>query len=669
MIKQALSYLTSGDARLCLNMCNSYLKHFPKNEILWCLCARANITLKLFDDAKKNIDKAMEIAPDFALTKDTYGDFLLLQGKPDLALKEYQKVLQLNADIPQIKEKIERAKALQNKFQNLQKETDNKQAKTLQRHMSFEDDIKQAQEHKESERNEEAEDIYRNILKKNPNHVEAARLLAAIAVEHKRYSDAEILLKRVVKNAPDYARAWKDLVDAQREQEKFDEATTSAQELLRITPDAAPSHIVYASIIGLAGRHEEAIEVYKKAIALSPKLAGIASCSMAHHLKTIGKQKEAIAAYRQSVAIKPEHAESYWSLANLKTFQFTDEEIDVMQGLLLNKELPDESRVYIYNALGLDYESRKDYQKAFDNMSSCNQLRRQSESYDPVETETFHETIITLFNEEFFQQEAAKPSDITPIFIVGLPRSGSTLIEQILASHTQVEGTHELSDLSRAMQSVRRGSRSKKRFPEALEHFALEQWTSLGQNYLNSTKRYRTDKLFFIDKNPNNFTFVGALKLALPQAKIINARRHPLDSCYGSFKQLFASGQPFTYDLSELGEYYMLYQKLMDYWHDVLPNFVLDIHYEKVVNDLDTEVRQILDFCDLPFEENCLRFHETERAVKTASSEQVRQPLYSSSVNLWRNYENNLDDLIETLKPLLIKLPKSERPISLQKID
>ena len=653
---------------MCLNVCNVHLKHFPKNEQLWCLCAQANITLKLFDNAKENLEKAMEIAPDFALARDTYGDFLLLQGRPDMALKEYQQALQLNADIPRIEEKIERAKALQNKFRHLQKATDNKQGKTLQRHMSFENEIKLAQEHKESERNEEAEDIYRSILKKDPNHLEAARLLAAIAVEHERYSDAEILLKRVVRNAPDYALAWKELVDAQREQEKYDEATTSAQELLKITPDAAPSHMVYASIIGLAGRHEDAIEVYKKAIALSPKMAA-ALCSMAHHLKTIGKQKEAIAAYRQSVAIKPEHAESYWSLANLKTFQFTDEEIDVMQGLLLNKELPDESRVYIYNALGLDYESRKDYQKAFDNMSSCNQLRRQSESYDPVETETFHETIITLFNEEFFQQEAAKPSDITPIFIVGLPRSGSTLIEQILASHTQVEGTHELSDLSRAMQSVRRGSRSKKSFPEVLEHFALEQWTSLGQNYLNSTKRYRTGKLFFIDKNPNNFTFVGALKLALPHAKIINARRHPLDSCYGSFKQLFASGQPFTYDLSELGEYYMQYQKLMDYWHDVLPNFVLDIHYEKVVNDLDTEVRQILDFCDLPFEENCLRFHETERAVKTASSEQVRQPLYSSSVNLWRNYENNLDDLIETLKPLLIKLPKSERPISLQKID
>ena len=650
-------------------MCNAHLKHFPKNEILWCLCARANITLKLLDDAKKNLDKAMEIAPDFALTKDTYGDFLLLQGKPDMALKEYQQALQLNADIPRIEEKIKRAKALQNKFRNLQKATKNKQEKTLRRRMSFEDDIKQAQEHKESERNEEAEDIYRNILKQDPNHVEAARLLAAIAVEHKRYSDAEILLKRVVRNAPDYARAWKDLVETQREQEKFDEATTSAQELIRINPDAAISHMVYAGIIGLAGRHEEAIEVYKKAIELSPKIGEVALCNMAHHLKTIGKQKEAIAAYRQSVAINPEYTEPYWSLANLKTFQFTDEEIDAMQKLLLNKDLTDESKVYIHNALGLNYESRKDYQKAFDNMSSCNQLRRQSESYDPVEIETFHEKIITLSNEEFFQQEAAKPSDITPIFIIGLPRSGSTLIEQILASHTQVEGTHELSDFSRAMQSVRRGSRSKKRFPEVLEHFSLEQWTSLGRNYLNSTKKYRTEKLFFIDKNPNNFTFVGALKLALPNAKIINARRHPLDSCYGSFKQLFASGQPFTYDLSELGEYYMQYQKLMDYWHDVLPNFVLDVHYEKVVNDLDVEVRKILDFCGLPFEENCLRFHETKRAVKTASSEQVRQPLYSSSVNLWRNYENNLADLIEILKPLLIKLPKSERPISLQKID
>ncbi|MDP6442054.1 MAG: sulfotransferase [Candidatus Poseidoniia archaeon] len=654
---------------MCLTACNVALKRFPKDVNLLCLSARANISLRLFEDAKKSLDEAILIAPDFIMARDTYGDLLFIQGQPDQALKEYQYTLQLDPSRTHIEEKIERAKELQIKLQTLQKKAQEDHSIISQQRLSFEEEMTQAREHKESGRGKEAEDIYRSILKRDPNHVEAARLLARIAMDHERYHEAEILLMRVVKNAPDYARAWIDLANTQNDQDKHHEATKSAHELLRITPESAESYMLYAGIIGSAGRHEAAIIAYEKAIKLSPQKAGAFS-SMAHHLKTIGRQDEAIAAYRHSIAIKPDHTESYWSLVNLKTFQFKDEEIDTMQALLLKKDLSDESRVHLHNALGLEYESRKEYQKSFDNMTKCNQLRRKAESYDPVETESLHQKIITIFNAGFFEQDAADVSDVSPIFIVGLPRSGSTLLEQILASHTQVEGTYELSDLSRTMQSVRRQNpRGKKSFPESLEHFNLQQWVAIGQGYLESTQKYRTDRAFFVDKNPNNFTFIGALKLALPNAKIINARRHPLDSCYGSYKQLFASGQSFSYDLVELGEYYLQYQNLMEYWHQVLPNFILDVHYENVVNDLETEVERILDFCGLPFEEHCLRFHETERAVKTASSEQVRQPLYSSSVNLWRNYENNLGDLIEILKPLLIQLPKSEQPLSLQTED
>ncbi len=492
---QAFSYLKSGDAKMCLTVCNVTLQRFPKDINLLCLCARANIALRLFEDAQKNLDKAMAIAPDFSIARETYGDLLTIQGKPDRALGQ----------------------------------------------------------------SNEAEDIYRSILKRDPNHVEAARLLARIAMDHERYQEAEIFLKHALKNAPDYARAWIDLVNAQKEQDKLDEATESALELLRITPDSPESHMMYAGVIGSAGRHEKAIIAYKQAIELSPEKPGAFS-SMAHHLKTIGRQDEAIAAYRQSIVIKPDHTESYWSMANLKTFQFNNEEIDAMQALLLQEDLPDESRVHVYNALGHEYESRKDYQKAFENFSSCNQLRRKAESYDPVETETQHEKIIAIFDKKFCSQTAADASNISPIFIVGLPRSGSTLIEQILASHSQVEGTHELSDLPRTMQSARRKGSIKKSFPESVEHFDLQQWVEIGENYLNSTQKYRTDRPFFIDKTPNNFIFAGVLKLALPNAKIINARRHPLDSCFGSYKQLFASGQPFTYDLFELGEYYLEYQ-------------------------------------------------------------------------------------------------------------
>jgi hypothetical protein len=290
-------------------------------------------------------------------------------------------------------------------------------------------------------------------------------------------------------------------------------------------------------------------------------------------------------------------------------------------------------------------------------------MRRKVEKYDPVENETGMEKSISVFCKDLFEKHAtAGNPDSAPIFIVGLPRSGSTLIEQILASHSMVDGTHELSELTQAVKNIRKGAANQDRYPDNIPDLSPDQLAAIGQGYIASTKKYRSDAPYFIDKNPNNFVFIGLLRLVLPNAKIINARRHPLDSCFGTYKQLFASGQPFSYDLTELGEYYVQYQRLLDHWHQQIPGFVLDVQYEQVVADLETQVRRILDFCGLPFEESCLRFHETERAVKTASSEQVRRPIYSSSVNLWRNYETHLDELIHILKPLLSDLSEADQP-------
>ena len=269
-----------------------------------------------------------------------------------------------------------------------------------------------------------------------------------------------------------------------------------------------------------------------------------------------------------------------------------------------------------------------------------------------------------MFDSEFLAKNiGAEKSPITPIFITGLPRSGSTLIEQILPSHSQVDGTHELGDLDRVIDATRRKKKSRRvLFPQQLANLKPADWTELGREYIERTETFRGDAPYFVDKNPNNFVHIGMLRLAIPNAKIINAMRHPLDSCFGSFKQLFASGQPFTYDLTEVGEYYRQYRKLMDHWREVLPEFVLDVQYQQVVADLETNVRHILEFCGLPFEDACLRFYETERAVKAASSEQVRRPIYSSSVNLWRNYESQLETLIDILEPRLQELPQADRP-------
>ena len=435
--------------------------------------------------------------------------------------------------------------------------------------------------------------------------------------------------------------------------------------MLALAPDMPESYLLEAGVLGVMGDQEGAIEGYEAALELAPERPG-ALISLAHQQKTIGRQDEAIANYRRSIAVKPSHAEAYWSLANLKTFQFETHEIEAMQDLLSGDAIDDAARVQLHNALGLDFESRGDFDTAFTHFRDCNVLRRESESYDPVETESRYDNVVELFDSEFFEQHTgAGCTDASPIFVVGLPRSGSTLIEQILASHSSVDGTHELHDLAHVIQAISAPRRRKEQFPASVAQLKTGGWAKIGDEYIAATQKFRGDAAFFVDKNPNNFIFVGLLKLALPNAKIINARRHPLDSCFGSYKQLFAAGQPFTYDLTEVGEYYLQYQRLMEHWHDMIPGYVLDVHYEDNVANLEEQVRRMLDFCNLPFESGCLEFHKTDRAVKTASSEQVRRPIYSSSVNLWRRYESHLGELIEVLEPLLRDLPEVDRPMSL----
>ncbi len=658
---QAQARLRSGDADAAAGICEQALTEFPEDANILCVAAQAGLILRRFDDCRRRAEEAIRLFPDFANAHDVYGDLLLATGAAELAVNEYEKTLKLDPARPATLRKIDRARQLASENQTLAAQPASTRLRAPRSRMAFEAEIREAERQVREGSPNKAEKIYRDILKKDPDHVEAARLLAAMAVKHERYREAEVFLQRAVKMAPDYLRAWADLANVQRELDHLDDAIASATRVLELAPDKAESHMLYASVIGLAGRHEDAIEMYRKALVASPERAG-AMCSMAHHLKTIGRQDEAVAQYRAAIAAKPDHAEAYWSLANLKTFRFEDAEVDAMEALLKEGHLPDLSRSQIHNALGFEYEARNLYDRAFTNFDQCNRIRRLSESYDPVDTESTHDRVIEMFNEEFLSQAGADPVQPTPILIVGLPRSGSTLIEQILASHSLVDGTHELGDLTRAVQTLRRRARQQERFPDFLDRTRTAGWSRIGREYLERTAKYRGGAPYFIDKNPNNFVFAGVLKLAMPNAKIINARRHPLDSCLGAYKQLFASGQPFTYEMTELAEYYLQYQRLMDHWHAVMPEFVLDVLYEDVVTDLEAQVRRLLAFCGLPFEVACLNFHETKRAVKTASSEQVRQPIYSSSVDLWRNYEAHLDTLVHILEPLLTALPAESRP-------
>jgi len=350
---------------------------------------------------------------------------------------------------------------------------------------------------------------------------------------------------------------------------------------------------------------------------------------MGHVLKTIGRTDESIEAYRKCIRKHPAYGEAYWSLANLKTFEFEGEEVKVMQAMVEREHVPDESKVNLYLSIGKHFENEKEYRKAFEHYRLGNELRRSHEIYDPVQTQVVHDRIIEVFNKEFFQQrEGWGDPDASPILVVGLPRSGSTLIEQILASHSMVEGTMELPDLARLIGSLsKRQKKGRIEYPEAILDLDKDAIQALGRSYIDSTSRFRGDKVYFIDKMPNNFPSIGFLQLVLPNAKVINARRHPLDSCMGSYKQLFFKGQSWSYDQFEIGQYYLQYQRIMDHWHEVLPGKVLDIHYEDMVADQESQTRRLLEHLGLPWEDQVLRFYETERAINTASSEQVRQPI------------------------------------------
>jgi len=436
------------------------------------------------------------------------------------------------------------------------------------------------------------------------------------------------------------------------ETDELEECHEVLQTAIKLQPELALPYSMMGYLHNKAGRFEKAAEVFK--IALEKQADhGASLAGLGHALKTIGRQEEAVETYRNCIKAFPDFGDAYWALANLKTYRFRDDEIAAMDEKVDNESLDSEARANFNYSLGKAYEDRGDYDQAFERYDRGAKLRRSNENDDPVRPETPHVEIMETITSELFQQnkDYGDP-DPAPIFIVGLPRSGSTLIEQILASHSQVDGTHELPDLPHIINAIDQQKPNGVGYPQALLHYG-EVLATIGRQYIVRTRRYRGDAPFFTDKMPGNFASVGLIALILPKAKVINARRYPLDSCMSCYKQLFYKGQRFTYDLVELGKYYLEYQRMMDYWHEILPGKVLDVQYEQLVADQESQTRRLLEHCGLPWEDNCLRFYETDRAVVTASSEQVRQPIYSMSVNSWRRFEKHLGPLIEVLEPLL----------------
>ena len=502
---------------------------------------------------------------------------------------------------------------------------------------------------------EAAESLVRAWLIKHGDHTEAMRLLARIGIARKVFGDAELLLAAVLERAPNYRPARLEYAGVLVDLHKYQEARRQLDELLRDEPDSPQLRTLHAASCAGLGEHERAIELYGALLRGTPEDAAV-HLSIAHALKTLGRTEEGIAAYRRAAGCRPDFGDAYWSLANLKTYHFAQEELAQIRASLDAPSTDLVDRYHLCFALAKALEDQGEFAESFHYYELGNRLKRPECTYRPEIIENNTRQQIAVGTSEFFAARRGWGAQSRePIFIVGLPRSGSTLLEQILASHSQVEGTTELPNILRFVAELqgRDPDTQEPRYPAILERLTPADFRRLGEKYLADTRAYRTGKPRFIDKMPNNFRHIGLIHLILPNARIIDARREPMACCFSNFKQLFASGQEFTYDIEDIARYYRSYVQLLRHWDDALPDKVLRIQYEDVVADLEGNVRRILDFCGLPFEPACLAYHKTERSVRTASSEQVRRPIFKEGINQWRHFEPWLGSLRSALGDLV----------------
>ena len=657
LFDEALELINAGDPVAAEKLCREAVQRNPRDVNMSGLLGAVLIKRRRLDEAEQILKQTIALAPTFAKAHEDLGYALLEQERYEEAVEMLQKATRLDPKLDAAHFNLGKALASTGRG----KEADAAFEASFELSPERKKLALAAKQHQEG-RIEEAEQLYRQVLNNNPRNVDALRMLAMVAATTKRYDDAERLLRKAVGIAPDFLTAVVDLGRVLKEQDRFEEAIDCFKKAIAINPNNPHAHFLLASAYSPAALNREAAQEYRRALELAPEHPG-ALLGLGNALKTIGKQNEAIKAYQDCIRVRPDNGEIYWSLANLKTYRFSDQQIAEMVARVDNPEgLTEQSEVNFLFALGKACDDRQDYDNAWRYYERGNGKQRMLAQYDPVQTETINDAIIEVFDKALLEEKAGQGCpDRAPIFVLGLPRSGSTLVEQILASHSQVEGTSELPYLGRVAMSLNRNRADGVNYPEAARELEAAHLTALGEDYINYARLHRTEgKPFFIDKMPNNFPTIGFLNLILPQAKIIDARRHPLDACVGNFRQHYAKGQTFSYDLTDLGEYCLQYLRMMDHWHQALPGRILTVQYEELVTDFENQARRLLDHCELPWEEACVRFYETERPVRTASSEQVRQPIYTDALNFWRNYERHLDELLEIVEPVRDRYRKYE---------
>ena len=489
-----------------------------------------------------------------------------------------------------------------------------------------------------------AEETYKKVIKKDKDNIDALRLLGLLAFKTKDYDISERLFMRVLEIDPTFSLAWDNLAKLFRVQNKLSKSIPAFENLIKLDPYNFEALVSLGTIYIKLSKYHQGINLYEKSLTIKPENPRV-YLSLGHALKTIGQREKSEIAYHNAIKFYPFSGEAYWSLANLKTYKFSKKEISNMK-LAINKNIHPNEQIQMHFALAKALESNNQFEDSFNHYKEGNWLQRKQIKYNSEEYKLSIDDVITFFksNKDIFKSRANIKND-DPIFILGLPRSGSTLIEQILSSHSLIDGTQELPNIMAISRDIKLIDPNNG-YPNNLMNIDTSSFNDFGQKYIDETMWARSSKPFFIDKMPNNFVHIGLIKLILPNAKIIDARRNPMDACFSCFKQYFAKGQHFTYDLDDIARYYKDYLRLMDFWNELFPREIFTINYEDIINNPNKKIRELLNFCNVEFESSCLDFHKSKRPVKTASSEQVRQPMYKTGLDYWKNYRNNLDILI-----------------------
>ena len=649
---KAADAIKRGDNIEAMRLLKSNLKKDENHIDSLYLAAVSSRYLKNYDDSKKYIESLLTNAPDMGRAYQELGHLNRDSGNEEDSIKHYRQACELNPALPSS------WKALYSYF----KKNENKPAadhaymqmntlETMPNTLLFISQI--LNEGKLGI----AEEKCREFLKQYPTNTYAMSLLSDIADRLGYFDDAEFLLESAVKLSPSDGELRMKYAMILRKKQKF----AKTMEQVNILCEKFPENLSYqaqkASEIMQNGDHKGAIDLFDDILKKNPYNFSILT-SKGHAQKTLGESDRAINSYQTAYQVKQDHGEAFFSLANLKTYEFSKNELNIMREQLKRVDLTMRDKAYFHFALAQGCEAVGEYDEAFFHLDSGNKIKNKQSKYSIERMDKELQAQIDVCDELFFEKHGQGGHETKdPIFILGLPRAGSTLIEQILASHSMIDGTLELPNILSMAQSLRGDDIYGKEgnYPKSMENLSLEKRIAMGEKFISDTSMHRNEAPRFTDKMPNNFRHIGLIHLIMPNAKIIDARRYPLDCCFSMFKQLFAQGQEFTYGLTEAGSYYKSYIKLMNHWDQVLPNKTLRVNNEDIIDDLEGQVVKMLNFLELPFEESCITFYETDRSVRTASSEQVRKPINKAGMDRWKPYAKYLGPLLDGLGTELVK--------------